>query len=117
MEGGRLSAFHRLFTTPPTSFLPFSRACTLVMSTAFVYGTLMFPAVLQALIKRVPRSQPATIRGFRRHRIQEMVFPGTVAAEAESVRGVLATNGRGGCTRCTHRHPLARRQTQAAPWG
>ena len=40
---------------------------------AFVYGTLMYPDVLQALIRRVPRMEPAVIRGFQRHPIRHQV--------------------------------------------
>jgi hypothetical protein len=40
---------------------------------AFVYGTLMFPEVLQALINRVPRMEPAAIQGFQRYRIKGQV--------------------------------------------
>ncbi|PRW18406.1 AIG2 [Chlorella sorokiniana] len=51
---------------------------------AFVYGTLQYPQVLQALISRVPRMEPAVIRGYQRHSIRGQVFPGTVPAAADS---------------------------------
>ena len=58
------------------------------MSTAFVYGTLMFPGVLHALCKRQPATQKATISGYRRYRIRDQVFPGTVQADADSQVGL-----------------------------
>ena len=52
----------------------------------FVYGTLMFPEVLKALINRVPRMEPAAIHGYRRHRIRGQVFPGVVRAPGPDAR-------------------------------
>ncbi|KAL4432856.1 hypothetical protein ABPG77_008182 [Micractinium sp. CCAP 211/92] len=48
----------------------------------FVYGTLMYPEVLTALIQRVPRMEPAVIHGFQRYRIRGQVFPGTIRSTA-----------------------------------
>lgn len=47
--------------------------------------------VLQALINRVPRHEPASIQGFSRHRIRGQVFPGTVRSQesASSVQGLV----------------------------
>lgn len=55
----------------------------------FVYGTLMFDEVLQALINRSPRKSSAVIRGYRRYCIRDQVFPGTVAATDSQVQGVV----------------------------
>lgn len=54
------------------------------MASCFVYGTLQFPEVLQALINRVPRSQPATVSGYRRYALRGQVFPATVPASPDS---------------------------------
>jgi len=51
---------------------------------AFVYGTLMADEVLKLLIKRVPRSAPASITGFSRHRVKNQVFPAIIPAAASS---------------------------------
>lgn len=48
----------------------------------FVYGTLMYPEVLKALIERVPRMEPAVIQGYQRYRIRDQVFPGTIRSSA-----------------------------------
>lgn len=59
--------------------------------TAFVYGTLMAPEVLQLLIKRVPKSRAATLNGYARYRVKEQVFPAIIPAkQSESkVTGVV----------------------------
>jgi hypothetical protein len=51
---------------------------------AFVYGTLMAPEVLKALINRVPPMKPAVIKGFRRYRVKGQVFPAIVPDLADS---------------------------------
>ena len=48
---------------------------------AFVYGTLMAPEVVQALIKRVPLMKPAKLRGYIRHSVKGVVFPAIVPAD------------------------------------
>ncbi|KAI3435498.1 hypothetical protein D9Q98_001564 [Chlorella vulgaris] len=59
------------------------------MTVLFVYGTLMFPEVLKALLAgRVPRHAPAQINGFQRYRIKNQVFPGTVKAAQSQVQGL-----------------------------
>ncbi|KAL4458037.1 hypothetical protein ABPG75_012902 [Micractinium tetrahymenae] len=57
----------------------------------FVYGTLMYPEVLTALIQRVPRMEPAIIHGYQRYRIRGQVFPGTIrsAAPGAQVQGLV----------------------------
>eukprot|EP00882_Tetradesmus_deserticola_P009645 GHRQ01010183.1.p1 GENE.GHRQ01010183.1~~GHRQ01010183.1.p1 ORF type:complete len:164 (+),score=28.61 GHRQ01010183.1:245-736(+) len=52
--------------------------------TAFVYGTLMAPEVLQLLIKRVPKSRAATLNGYARYRVKEQVFPAIIPAKSSS---------------------------------
>ncbi|EFN58718.1 hypothetical protein CHLNCDRAFT_140371 [Chlorella variabilis] len=51
---------------------------------AFVYGTLMYPEVLNALINRVPKMEPAVILGYQRYRIRGQVFPGTIRSAPDS---------------------------------
>jgi len=41
----------------------------------FIYGSLMSESVLQALIKRTPQIQPATLHGFHRFRIRNRPYP------------------------------------------
>lgn len=57
----------------------------MALSTAFVYGTLQYPQVLQALISRVPRMEPAVIRGYQRHSIRGQVGQGRVNDVQRSV--------------------------------
>lgn len=43
------------------------------MANAFVYGTLMYPDVLKALIGREPQAASAAISGYARYRIKKQV--------------------------------------------
>jgi gamma-glutamylcyclotransferase (GGCT)/AIG2-like uncharacterized protein YtfP len=52
--------------------------------TAFVYGTLMAPEVLELLIKRVPKSRAATLKGYARYRVKQQVFPAIIPSTPES---------------------------------
>lgn len=54
----------------------------------FVYGTLQFPEVLQAVLLRVPRLDPAQAPGHRVVRLDGRIYPGLVKA-AGSARGFL----------------------------
>lgn len=47
----------------------------------FVYGSLMFPEVLQALLDRVPRQSRAAVVGWQAAEIPDEVFPALVPAE------------------------------------
>lgn len=49
----------------------------------FVYGSLMAPEVLRALLGRVPDRVPAAVRGYRRYRIKERVYPAIYRADDE----------------------------------
>ena len=51
---------------------------------AFVYGTLMAPEVVQALIKRVPPMRPAILKGYTRHSVKGVVFPAIIPDSADS---------------------------------
>lgn len=56
----------------------------------FVYGTLMYPEVLRALIKRVPEHQKAIIHGFQRYGIRGQVFPAIIHSSSQAaVQGIL----------------------------
>lgn len=46
----------------------------------FVYGTLLFPPVLEALVERVPASRAARITGWRAAALPGRVYPGLVPA-------------------------------------
>lgn len=56
--------------------------------TVFVYGSLMAEEVVQVLLRRQPERRPATLHGYRRHRIQKRVYPAIIpATPADSVQG------------------------------
>ena len=60
----------------------------------FVYGSLMAPEVLQALLGRVPDRTEATVRGYRRFAIKDRVYPALVRSRGDAdgdarVRGEL----------------------------
>lgn len=55
----------------------------------FVYGTLMWPAIVTAVIGRRMVSTPATLRGYARRRVKGECYPGLVSSAADSVEGVL----------------------------
>ncbi|WP_344863349.1 gamma-glutamylcyclotransferase family protein [Planomonospora alba] len=57
----------------------------------FVYGTLMFPEVLRALLGRVPDSAPAEVAGWRAARLPGRVYPVLVPAPEGTARGLLIT--------------------------
>jgi gamma-glutamylcyclotransferase (GGCT)/AIG2-like uncharacterized protein YtfP len=57
----------------------------------FVYGTLMFPGILVALIGRVPDSTPATVTGWRVAALPERSYPGLVPAVRATAEGRLLT--------------------------
>ena len=46
----------------------------------FVYGTLMFPEVLEVLLGRTPEMAPAALDGWRAAALADRVYPGLVAA-------------------------------------
>lgn len=48
----------------------------------FVYGTLMFPEVLEVLLARTPAMEVATLDGWRAAALADRVYPGLVAAPA-----------------------------------
>jgi gamma-glutamylcyclotransferase (GGCT)/AIG2-like uncharacterized protein YtfP len=46
----------------------------------FVYGTLMFPDVLDVVLGRTPAMAPAALDGWRAAALADRVYPGLVAA-------------------------------------
>ncbi|SEG72640.1 Gamma-glutamyl cyclotransferase, AIG2-like [Thermomonospora echinospora] len=57
----------------------------------FVYGTLRFPEVLQALLGRVPELEPARAVGWRVKALPGVVYPGLVADPGGVADGLLMT--------------------------
>jgi gamma-glutamylcyclotransferase (GGCT)/AIG2-like uncharacterized protein YtfP len=55
----------------------------------FVYGTLLLPAVIEALIDRVPRALAATLSGYGRHRLIGKVYPAIAVEPAARVDGLV----------------------------
>lgn len=57
----------------------------------FVYGTLLFPPVLAAVLGRVPTMAPGTLTGWRAAALPGRRYPGLVPAAGVRARGqVLA---------------------------
>ncbi|KXZ48720.1 hypothetical protein GPECTOR_25g302 [Gonium pectorale] len=54
---------------------------------AFVYGTLMADEVVRLLIKRVPASKPAVLKGYTRYKVKGQVFPAIVPSKDARVEG------------------------------
>jgi len=55
----------------------------------FVYGTLLIPAVLQAVTGKILVSTAATLPGYGRYRLRGRVYPGIVQAAHRSVDGLV----------------------------
>jgi gamma-glutamylcyclotransferase (GGCT)/AIG2-like uncharacterized protein YtfP len=55
----------------------------------FTYGTLMFPEVWKTVVGRMFTAVEGNAAGFAIFRVQDAVFPGIIAAQAASVRGVV----------------------------
>jgi gamma-glutamylcyclotransferase (GGCT)/AIG2-like uncharacterized protein YtfP len=55
----------------------------------FAYGTLMFPAIVESILGRIPDRCSATIEGFRRLEVAGELFPGLVKDGGHKVEGVL----------------------------
>jgi gamma-glutamylcyclotransferase (GGCT)/AIG2-like uncharacterized protein YtfP len=86
---GSLTNF--LFSSPILDLLgQRSNPMTTPNQNVFVYGTLMYPQVLHALLNRVPSKSKAAIHGYKRYKIKGQVFPGVIPATPEcKVEGVL----------------------------
>ncbi|MBX6387493.1 MAG: gamma-glutamylcyclotransferase [Frankia sp.] len=55
----------------------------------FVYGTLLFGEVVEALIRRRPPTSPAVLPGWRAARLPGRVYPGLVLAPGRRANGKL----------------------------
>jgi len=55
----------------------------------FVYGTLLFPSILERLLGRRPLGSPGTVKGYTARTMTDATYPGMVASETDSVSGVL----------------------------
>lgn len=58
----------------------------------FVYGTLQFDAVLEALLGRIPTSTSASAPEWRAAALEGRVYPGLVAAPGATAVGLLLTD-------------------------
>lgn len=57
----------------------------------FFYGTLQFPAVLEAVTGRRLEGESAVLDGYARFRVRDEAYPGIVAAQGAHVPGVICT--------------------------
>lgn len=55
----------------------------------FVYGTLLLPNIMEAVIGASYESLPATLEGYRRCRIKNEVFPGITSDPETNTKGKL----------------------------
>ena len=55
----------------------------------FVYGSLMFPEILEQLLQRRPALIEAELPGYRRGRLHGKCYPGITACQDQSVNGML----------------------------
>jgi gamma-glutamylcyclotransferase (GGCT)/AIG2-like uncharacterized protein YtfP len=55
----------------------------------FAYGTLMVPAVIEAVIGRRPEGAAAVLSGFARYRILGEEFPGLVPCDGAMTDGIV----------------------------
>jgi gamma-glutamylcyclotransferase (GGCT)/AIG2-like uncharacterized protein YtfP len=62
------------------------------MGPLFVYGSLMHPDVLVALLDRQPATTAATAHGWGRRSLRTRPYPALVAADGEATDGLLLTD-------------------------
>ncbi len=55
----------------------------------FTYGSLMFPAVWEQIVRAPCRSFPATLREYGRYAVADAAYPGMIAQAGSAVEGVL----------------------------
>lgn len=58
----------------------------------FVYGTLQFDAVLEALLGRIPKRATASAPGWRAAALEGRVYPGLVASPGYAAPGLRLTD-------------------------
>lgn len=61
------------------------------MNRIFVYGTLLIPAVMEAVTGKSFTFEYATLPGYARYRIKGQTFPGITRAENQNVKGIVYT--------------------------
>ncbi len=57
----------------------------------FAYGTLQFPAILSALLRRIPDHAAGTVTGWRVAALTARSYPGIVPAGQATAAGILLT--------------------------
>lgn len=57
--------------------------------TLFVYGTLLFPAIMHRVIGRVLPHEPATLNGYVRRGVHGEIYPGVLPSLGSKVTGKL----------------------------
>ena len=62
------------------------------MQHVFVYGTLLFPEILEGLTGRSFPMQKAELKDFKRRQVLQGDYPAIVEAKGESVTGKLIVN-------------------------
>lgn len=60
--------------------------------TLFLYGTLQFPAVFEAVTGRPLESESAVLDGYARFRVRDEPYPAIVAAAGAHVPGVICAD-------------------------
>ncbi len=60
-----------------------------VVHVLFAYGTLQHPPLLERLLGRRPPTRPAVLRGWRAARLRARAYPGLVACDRATTRGVV----------------------------
>lgn len=58
----------------------------------FVYGSLVFPEVREAVLGRAAASAPAAVEGWRVAALRDRDFPGLVRSEGSRVTGLVLTD-------------------------
>jgi len=59
---------------------------------AFVYGTLMFPNVMQRVCGHTPSACPATLHGYKRSPMKGRTYPAISPNTSAEIRGILYTD-------------------------
>lgn len=62
------------------------------MQNLFVYGTLLFPEILQKITGKNFGSGEATLPGYRRHAVKNCDYPAIIQNKNEKVEGKLILN-------------------------
>jgi gamma-glutamylcyclotransferase (GGCT)/AIG2-like uncharacterized protein YtfP len=81
-------------TMKGNSFMSNKRLMRLIESpgSLFVYGSLMFPEVLETLLDRIPPLVPAKAFGWQTIKLSEVVYPGLINNPGTQANGYLLTD-------------------------